>query len=96
MLTILFSWLVIGAAAYIYGKAIVDRAYRDDIRRMGKMDVYIMAGLIFLNSFAQFFSLFYKVAGIACTILGVGGYTCNGVGGRLCPPERESAASGLP
>ena len=73
MLMILCSWLVIGIAALIFGKAIVDRIWHDDIKTMGKADIYIMTGLIFLNLYAQFFSLFYKVAGIACTILGVCG-----------------------
>lgn len=73
MLMILCSWLVIGTAALIFGKAIVDRIWHDDIKTMGKTDIYIMTGLVFLNIYAQFFSLFYKVAGIACTILGVCG-----------------------
>ncbi|MDE7132174.1 MAG: hypothetical protein K2O65_10305 [Lachnospiraceae bacterium] len=73
MLMVLFSWLAIGGAAVIFGKAIVDRAYRDDIQRMGKIDIYIITGIIFMNIYAQLFSLFYKVAGFACTILGVAG-----------------------
>jgi len=71
MLMVLFSWLVMGGAAYIFGKAIIDRIYQRDIQTMGKLDIYIVAGIIFLNVYAQFFSLFYKVAGIACVILGV-------------------------
>ncbi|MGN0277902.1 MAG: LIC_10190 family membrane protein [Lachnospiraceae bacterium] len=70
---VLFSWLVIGAAAYIFGRTIVDRIYRRDLQTMGKPDVYIMTGIVFLNVYAEFFSLFYKVAGIACTLLGVAG-----------------------
>jgi hypothetical protein len=71
MLVVLFSWLVIGMAAFIFGKAIVDRVYLDDLQTMGKLDIYMVAGIIFLNVYAQFFSLFYKLGGIACTILGV-------------------------
>lgn len=73
MLMVFFSWLVIGVAAYIFGKAIVDRIYQQDLQTMGKLDIYIVAGIIFLNVYAQFFSLFYKVAGIACVILGIAG-----------------------
>ena len=73
MLMVLFSWLVIGAAAYIFGRTIVDRIYRRDLQTMGKPDVYIVTGIVFLNVYAEFFSLFYKVAGIACTLLGVVG-----------------------
>ena len=70
MLTVFFSWLIIGAAAFIFGKAIVDGICRKDIQRMGKPDIYIVTGIAFLNIYAQLFSVFYKVAGIACTILG--------------------------
>ncbi len=73
MLMVLFSWLVIGGAAFVFGKAIIDIFYKNDLKTMGKLDVYIVAGIIFLNVYAQFFSLFYKVAGIACTILGIVG-----------------------
>lgn len=73
MLMVLFSWLIIGAAAYIFGRTIVDRIYRRDLQTMGKPDVYIVTGIVFLNAYAEFFSLFYKVAGIACTLLGVTG-----------------------
>lgn len=70
MLTVFFSWLIIGAAAFIFGKAIVDGICRKDIQRMGKPDIYMVTGIAFLNIYAQLFSVFYKVAGIACTILG--------------------------
>jgi len=71
MLTVLFSWLVIAGASFIFGKAVVDFVYRKDLERMGKPDVYLVAGIIFLTVYAQLFSVFYKVAGIACTILGL-------------------------
>lgn len=71
MLMVLVSWTIIAGAALIFGKAITDVVYRKRLDAMMRPDIYIMTGLIFLNSYAQFFSLFYKVAGIACTILGV-------------------------
>lgn len=73
MLTVLFSWVIIGGASLLFGKAITDRVYRDCQEEMGRPDIYFMTGVIFLNVFAQFFSLLYKVAGIACTILGTAG-----------------------
>lgn len=73
MLMVFFSWTVIAGAALIFGKAITDGLYRGCSDTMRRPDIYIMTGLIFLNVYAQFFSLFYKVAGIACTILGVTG-----------------------
>lgn len=95
MLTVLFSWIVIAGASFIFGKAIVDRIYRKDLQRMGKPDIYIVAGIAFLTVYAQLFSVFYKVAGIACTILGLLGILltvsyvirqlCAGVRSRLLP-----------
>lgn len=73
MLMVLLSWLVIGAAAFIFGKAITDCIYRKNLSRMGSPDIYIVTGIAFLTIYAQLFSVFYKVAGIACTILGVVG-----------------------
>lgn len=73
MLTVLFSWVVICGAALLFGKAITDSVYRNRLEVMGRPDVYIVTGIIFLNVYAQLFSLFYKVAGIACTILGAAG-----------------------
>ena len=73
MLTVLFSWVVICAASLLFGKAIVDSVYKNRLETMGRPDVYIVTGILFLNVYAQFFSLFYKVAGIACTILGAAG-----------------------
>lgn len=73
MLTVLFSWVIICGAALLFGKAIVDSVYKSRLKVMGRPDLYIVTGIIFLNVFAQFFSLIYKVAGIACTILGLAG-----------------------
>ncbi|MDE7246601.1 MAG: hypothetical protein K2N43_01800, partial [Lachnospiraceae bacterium] len=73
MLTVLLSWVIIGGAALIFGKAITDSVYGNRLEVMGRPDIYIVTGVIFLNIYAQFFSLFYKVAGIACTILGTAG-----------------------
>ena len=81
MLTVLFSWVIIGGASLLFGKAITDSVYKDRLEEMGRPDIYIMTGIIFLNVFAQFFSLFYKVAGIACTILGTVGIVIAAVWG---------------
>lgn len=90
MLQVLFSWVIIASAALIFGKAITDTLYRERLQIMGHPDIYLMTGIIFLNVYAQFFSLFYKVAGIACTLLGMVGiimaviyaYRCFRIGGK--------------
>lgn len=71
MLSVLFSWIVMGAASFLFGKAVVDGIYHKNLQQMGRPDIYVLTGIIFLNIYAQLFSLFYKVAGIACTILGL-------------------------
>ena len=73
MLMVLFSWALIGGAALLFGKAVTDIVYRNRFGEMGRPDVYIVTGLIALTIYAQLFSLFYKVAGIADTILGMAG-----------------------
>lgn len=73
MLTVLFSWVIICGAALLFGKAVVDSVYKNRLEVMGRPDIYIVTGILFLNVYAQLFSLFYKVAGIACTILGAAG-----------------------
>ncbi len=73
MLMVLFSWVMIGGAALLFGKAVTDVVYKNRRENMGRPDIYIVTGLIVLNVYAQLFSLFYKVAGIACTILGAVG-----------------------
>lgn len=70
---VLFSWVMIGGAAMLFGKAVTDGIYGNRREDMGCPDVYVVTGFIFLNIYAQLFSLFYKVAGIACTILGAAG-----------------------
>lgn len=79
MVTVLFSWMVIGGAALLFGKAIADGIYKDRVEKMGRPDLYLVIGLIFLNVYAQFFSLFYKVAGIACMFLGTAGIVITAV-----------------
>lgn len=81
MLTVFLSWIVIAAASFIFGKAVVDRVYGQKLQCMGKPDIYIVTGIVFLSIYAQLFSLFYKVAGIACTILGTIGIILTAVYG---------------
>lgn len=73
MLIVLFSWVIMGGAAFLFGKVITDSLYRSRLKVMGRLDIYLIMGIIFLNVYAQLFSLFYKVAGIACTVLGTTG-----------------------
>lgn len=90
MATVLFSWLLMGAASLIFGKAIVDRVYRDDLDVMGKADVYMIAGIIFLNVYAQIFSFFDQVAGAACIFLFVAAVILAGRYLTACMRERKS------
>lgn len=89
MLMVLCSWVIIAGAALLFGKAVTDGIYRDRLADMGRPDVYLMTGLIILNMYAQLFSLFYKVAGIACTILGAAGILLFCVGAYRFVRERK-------
>lgn len=80
MVMVLFSWVIICGAALLFGKAITDSVYRDRPESMGRPDIYIITGIVFLTVYAQFFSLFYKVAGIACAVLGLFGMILCGIG----------------
>lgn len=73
MIMVLFSWMIMAGAALLFGKAVTDGCGRGRLDTMGRPDIYLVTGLIILNVFSQFFSLFYKVAGIACTVLGMAG-----------------------
>lgn len=89
MLMVLCSWVIIAGAALLFGKAVTDGIYRDRLADMGRPDIYLMTGLIILNMYAQLFSLFYKVAGIACTILGAAGILLFCVGAYRFVRERK-------
>lgn len=97
MVMVLFSWTIMAGAAFIFGKAVIDGCCKGRLDTMGRPDCYLVTGLIFLNVFSQFFSLFYKVAGIACSVLGVAGmiiaavYLCRCIGRK----EKPSLFPGL-
>lgn len=90
MVTVLLSWLVAGTAALVFGKTIVDRIYHNDLKTMGKVDIYLMTGIIFLNVYAQIFSLFDKVARVACMILLTAGGVLAARYLFICMRKRES------
>ncbi len=73
MLQVLFSWLVIGVASYIFGRAALAALYRGKADALRTPDICMAAGIVVVTVYAEFFSLFYKVAGIACVLLGAAG-----------------------
>lgn len=92
MLMVLFSWVIICGAALLFGKVVVDGVYQKRREDLGHPDVYIVTGIVFLNIYAQLFSLFYKVAGIADTILGAAGILLFCVWAYRRLRQRERAA----
>lgn len=96
MLMVLFSWVIICGATLLFGKVVVDGIYQNRREDLGHPDVYIVTGIVFLNIYAQLFSLFYKVAGIADTILGAAGILlfCVWAYRRLRQSERTALAPG--
>lgn len=69
MLSVLLSWIIIFVASLIFGYGAVKLLYGRCHESLQKLDVYLVVGLMFLNVYAEIFSLFYKVGGLACLIL---------------------------
>lgn len=76
MASILLSWLVIGFYAYLYGRTGIRILYKEKEKALQSADIYIVCGLMILNLYAQFFSLFYKVGAMAFGILSLGAAAC--------------------
>lgn len=75
MLEVLFSWGIILGAAMLFGYTLISTFYKTESPLHG-LDVYIVAGLLIMNVYAEIFSLFYKVGAMACTILFGAGVIC--------------------
>lgn len=68
MLSVLMSWGIIFIITLILGYGIVEWGYKDS-QFTSKLDVYLVVGLAVATVYAQTFSLFYKVSGLACVVL---------------------------
>lgn len=69
MLIVLFSWAIMGVSALLAGYLLINFLYPSGRENLKTVDVYMVSGLLFITVYAQFFSLFYKVGALACTIL---------------------------
>ena len=78
MLEVLFSWVIISVASTLFGSMLIWVFYRNE-NALHTLDVYIIAGLLGINIYAEIFSLFYKVGAKACFILFVIGFICGGI-----------------
>lgn len=75
MLEVLFSWGIILGASILFGYTLICTFYSEE-KTLHGLDVYIVAGLLVMNVYAEVFSLFYKVGAMACTILFGFGVIC--------------------
>lgn len=69
MISVLFSWIVIFTVSLLLGYGGVKLIYGNNREWTGELDVYLVFGLMLINVYAEFFSLFYKVGILACFIL---------------------------
>lgn len=72
MLLAFISWIWIGIAAFLCGFTVLKCIFPPKSGKEWGMDLYFMTGLCVLTVYAQFFSLFYKVGGVATGILAIG------------------------
>lgn len=68
MIEVLVSWMIILIASFLFGYIIIKIILGETGALFG-LDVIIMCGLMMLNVFAEFFSIFYKVGMMACFVL---------------------------
>lgn len=76
MVSILCSWLIIFFFSFIYGKTITCLVYKNRTAVLEELDVFIVCGMMFLNVYAQYISLFHKVGALAFYILVAGAIGC--------------------
>lgn len=86
MIEVLMSWMIILAAALLFGYCTMRICYKGTDNGWFSLDVFILSGLMVLNLYAEFFSLFYKVGALACFILFILGI---GMIGVLCIKDRK-------
>lgn len=66
MLSVLISWMIILGISLILGYGIIHYGYKANSASMEHLDIYVICGLMIVNVYAEFFSLFYKVGAKAC------------------------------
>lgn len=76
MVSIVISWIVIGIYSYLYGRLGISFLYKRKVSVLHSMDVYVVFGILIINVYAQFFSIFYKIAGLSFLILSIGAVGC--------------------
>lgn len=77
MLSIILSWIIIGLYACLYGKVCIGILYKGKEKNLYSIDIFIACGIMVLNVYAQFFSIFYKVSAAAFFILTLGAAGCS-------------------
>lgn len=91
MIEVLVSWMIILIASFLFGYITI-KIVLGETGALFSLDVIIMCGLMMLNVFAEFFSIFYKVGMIACFVLTL---VCVGVFLCLLHTKSRNNLSGL-
>ena len=71
MLSVLTSWIIIFSASFIFGYIFITGCYKKSKKTLGTMDIYLISGLMLVNVYAEFFSIWDNVAGKACLLLAI-------------------------
>lgn len=69
MISVLFSWIIIFGITMICGYGVIQFGYKKSKKYLLSLDVILVAGILCVNVYAQFFSLIYKVGRITCFVL---------------------------
>ena len=76
MISILIGWCIIGIYSYLYGRTVISILYKEREHVLKSVDIAVVSGFVFLNIFAQFFSIVYKVGMFAFVVVSVGAIVC--------------------
>ncbi|MGN1197884.1 MAG: LIC_10190 family membrane protein [Acetatifactor sp.] len=79
MAAVLSSWCIIFVASGILGFAFIRITGWECKKQACSLDMILVSGLMIVNLYAQFFSIFYKVGGRACLLLFVTEFVIAGI-----------------
>lgn len=74
MISVLFSWFVAFCTSLCFGYVVVNVGYQSRGKILQSMDIYLVCGLMLINVYAEYFSIFYKVGMKAWLLLAVLGF----------------------
>lgn len=71
MLSVLWNWGIIFCAVVISGYTGITLLCREKSKALCTLDIYIVSGLVMLNTLVEIISIFMKISGKACVLVGL-------------------------